>query len=94
MASFPRRPSAAGETNRDVEFWKRMTEEADRRRRLRTPVHLEARIMEALPRTAPQIITPWWRREFVVTPTVAVSTMVGVMVATAVVTALLFQAVR
>lgn len=80
-----------GETGRDVEFWKRMTEEADRRRRLRTPVHLESRIMEAIPQTAPQIITPWWRREFVVTPTVAVSTVVGVMVATAVVTALLFH---
>jgi hypothetical protein len=83
-----------GETSRDVEFWKRLTDEADRRRRLRTPVHLEARIMQALPQTAPQIITPWWRREFVVTPTAAVSTLVGVMVATAVITGLLFHAAQ
>ena len=72
-----------GEMSRDVEFWKRLNAEADRRRHLRTPVNLEARIMEALPHTAPQIITPFWRREFVITPVAALATAVALVVVAA-----------
>ena len=64
-------PEAAvrrGDTARDVEFWKRITAEAERRRHLRTPTHVQEAIMAALPLTAPTAITPWYRREFVVTP--------------------------
>ena len=57
------------EWSRDVDFWKRMNEDLERRRRMRTPAHVQGRIMEAIPQHAPQMITPWWRREFVVTPT-------------------------
>jgi hypothetical protein len=49
-------PEAAvrkGETARDVEFWNRLTDESERRRHLRTPAHVEAQIMAALPQTAP-----------------------------------------
>ena len=42
-----------GDTARDVEFWKNINVEVERRRRMQTPVYLEARIMEALPQTAP-----------------------------------------
>jgi hypothetical protein len=83
-----------GDTARDVEFWKQINVEADRRRRLRTPAYLEARIMEALPQTAPQVITPWWRREFVVTPTAAVGVAAGLVVLAAAVTAILMLMVR
>ena len=62
-----------GDTARDVEFWKSINTEVDRRRHARTPTYLEAQIMEALPQTAPQVITPWWRREFVITPASAVT---------------------
>jgi hypothetical protein len=81
-----------GDTARDVEFWKRLNDESERRRRMSTPVHLEARIMQALPQTAPAIITPWWSREFVVTPVAAVSTLAGVATLTAIATALVFAA--
>ena len=57
-----------GDTARDVEFWKNINVEVERRRRMQTPTYLEARIMDALPQTAPQVITPWFRREFVITP--------------------------
>src|SRR5438874_1075434 len=57
-----------GTTAHDVEFWKNINAEVDRRRRINTPTYLEAQIMSALPQTAPQLITPFWRREFVVTP--------------------------
>ena len=78
----------------DIEFWKRISAETDRRRRLRTPANLEARIMEALPQTAPQIITPWWHREFVITPTTAVTTAGALVAISAAITALIMAMVR
>jgi len=69
-------PEAAvrkGETARDVEFWRNVNDQMERARRLRTPEHVEAQIMAALPHHAPAVITPWWRREFVITPMTAVS---------------------
>jgi hypothetical protein len=44
--------------------------------------------MEALPQTAPQMITPWYRREFVMTPGTAVTSAVVLVAVTAAVTAL------
>jgi hypothetical protein len=73
-----------GEWSRDVDFWKRMNEDLERRRRMRTPAHVQARIMEAIPQHVPSLITPWWRREFVVTPSsalVAAATLLAVAVA-------------
>jgi hypothetical protein len=73
-----------GEWSRDVDFWKRMNEDLERRRRMRTPAHIQARIMEAIPQDAPSLITPWWRREFLVTPSsalVAAATLLAVAVA-------------
>ena len=69
-------PEAAvrkGDTSRDVEFWHTVNDQMERARRLRTPEHVEAQIMAALPHHAPAVITPWWRREFVITPMTAVS---------------------
>jgi len=80
-------PEAAvrkGDTARDVEFWRGMNEHMDRARRMRTPEYVEAQIMAALPHHAPAVITPWWRREFVVTPMTAVS-VAAALVAIAVV---------
>jgi hypothetical protein len=69
-------PEAAvrkGNTARDVEFWHNVNDQMERARRMRTPEHVEAQIMAALPHHAPALITPWWRREFVITPLAAVS---------------------
>jgi hypothetical protein len=88
-------PEAAvrkGDTARDVEFWNRLTLEVDKRRHLRTPAHLQARIMEALPHTVPQVITPWWRREFVVTPVGALVAGATLVAAAALATAVFLQA--
>jgi hypothetical protein len=85
-------PEAAvrrGETAKDVEFWKMVGQETSRMRRVRTPPHVEALIMDALPQTAPQPITPWYRRELVVTPGVALGAAAALVVLTAAVTALL-----
>jgi hypothetical protein len=79
------------DAGRDVEFWKRLDEDLAARRRLRTPAHLHAQIMNALPMHAPTLITPWWRREFVVTPTSAVVVGATLIAAAAAVTALVFR---
>ena len=78
-----------GETAKDVEFWRMIGAEAEKRRNSRMPLDLESRIMEALPHTLPVEITPWFRREFVVTPQKAVAIGAGIAVATAAATALL-----
>ncbi len=79
-------PEAAvrqGDTARDVEFWRGITDQVERRRHLRTPEYVEAQIMSALPHHAPQMITPWFRREFVITPFTAVA-VAGAIIAVAV----------
>src|SRR5262245_29484192 len=68
-----------GETARDVEFWKNINVEVERRRRTHTPPYLEARIMESLPQTAPALINPWYKREFVITPAAAVIAAAGLV---------------
>lgn len=73
----------------DVEFWKQIGAEAERRRHARMPLALESKIMEALPHTLPVEITPWFRREFVVTPGAAVTIGAALVTVTAAATALL-----
>ena len=75
-------PEAAvrtGDTARDVEFWRGVTSRMEQSRRLRTPEHVEAQIMAALPHHPPQLISPWWKREFVITPVAAVSVGAALM---------------
>ena len=83
-----------GDTARDVEFWKNINVEVERRRRTHTPTYLEAQIMDALPQTAPAVITKWWQREYVVTPRKAIGTATVLVVAAAAVTAALMAASR
>jgi hypothetical protein len=79
------------ESNREVDFWKRLDEDLAARRRLRTPAHLQAQIMNALPMHAPTLITPWWRRELVVTPSSAIIVATTLVVMAAAATALVFR---
>src|SRR5215475_11752781 len=83
-----------GETGRDVEFWKHINGEVERRRRMMTPTYLEAQIMSALPQSAPKLITPWYRREFVITPARAVGAATGLVAVAAALTALIMAALR
>lgn len=83
-----------GDTARDVEFWKNMNVEVERRRRMMTPTYLEARIMSALPQSAPHVITPWYRREFVITPARAVTGAAALIVIAAAATAIAMLVMR
>jgi hypothetical protein len=79
-----------GETARDVDFWRNLSGQMEQRRRMQTPAHIEAQIMAALPHHAPAaVITPWHRREFVITPVAAVSTVAAIVAITALITAVL-----
>ena len=85
-------PEAAvrgGDTARDVEFWRSVTRRMEQSRNLRTPPHVEAQIMAALPHHAPQLLSPWWRREYVVTPVAAVSVGAALMALAAAATVLI-----
>ena len=87
----PERDARRGDWSRDVEFWKKLDDDLARRRRMRTPAHLQAQIMNAIPQHAPQLITPWWKREFVVTPSSAVVAVVALMAASVAATALVLR---
>ena len=87
----PERDARVGEWSRDVDFWKRLDDDLASRRRMRTPIGLQARIMEAIPQHPPVVITPWWKREFVVTPTGALMAAAALMAGTAALTSLLLR---
>jgi hypothetical protein len=70
-----------------VDFWNRIGAEMSARREVKTPTHVAAQIMAALPATTPHLITPWYRREMVVTPGKAVAIGTAIAAAAAAVTA-------
>jgi hypothetical protein len=91
---LPEAAVSKGDTAKDVEFWRMIGQETEQMRRVRTPAHVEALIMEALPQTPPQLITPWYRREFVLTPGIVLASAVALVALTAAVTALLLGVAR
>ena len=83
---LPEAAARKGNSAKDVEFWRNLSDQMERTRRLRTPEHVEAQIMAALPHHAPTVITPWFQREFVVTPAAAVAVTAAVAALTALIT--------
>jgi hypothetical protein len=82
------------EWSRDVEFWKRLDEDLVARRRMKTPAHLQAQIMNALPMQTPQLLTPWWRRELVVTPSGAIIAAATLVIVAAAATVMVLRLPR
>ena len=67
-----------GEQARSLEFWRRMEEESDRRRRVVTPPYVADRIMALLPQTASATaIAPWWKKDMNLSPAAVVALAVG-----------------
>ncbi len=69
-----------GDMVRDVEFWHRVNKETELRRSTRSPVHLEAAIMRALPDAMPALSEPWWRKSVAVTPATLAAAGAGLVV--------------
>lgn len=74
-----------------VDFWKGLDADLVGQRHLRAPVDIEMRIMAAIPLHVPQVITPWWRRELVVTPSSALLAALAMMAIAAGATALILR---
>jgi hypothetical protein len=67
-----------GDQARSLEFWRRMEEESDRRRRVATPPYLADRIMAALPQaSSATAIAPWWKKDMNLSPMAVVALAVG-----------------
>ncbi|MGQ0643772.1 MAG: hypothetical protein ACT4P6_23735 [Gemmatimonadaceae bacterium] len=80
-----------GESAREVEFWRRIGEETDRRRRMATPAHLSAKIMAALPTVeAPKATTTSWR-DARLSPGVMLAAAAGLLALGALVASFLIQ---
>lgn len=60
---MPEPTNLRGDAARSVDFWRRIGEETDRRRRMVTPAHLPERIMASLPPVVPHGSTTAWHRK-------------------------------
>ena len=67
------------DTARQVDLWRRIEEESERRRRMVTPAHVKAQIMAALPTDAPQMALPWWKKSIQVSPVIALAAAAGLV---------------
>jgi hypothetical protein len=72
---LPEPTGLRGDAARSVEFWRRLGEETDRRRRMMTPAHLPEKILASLPPLASpqQQVAPWYRKEMKLNPMAAVA---------------------
>ena len=85
--------AARVEAPRDVDFWQKLGAETAVRRQVRTPAHVQAQIMAAMPQSAPTMITPWWRREFVVQPGTAIAAASGLILLGAAISAVVLRTI-
>jgi hypothetical protein len=67
------------DTARQVDLWRRIEEESERRRHLVTPAHVKAQIMAALPADVPQMALPWWKKSVQISPVVAIAAAAGLV---------------
>ena len=75
----PEPVSVNAESARQVDLWRRIEEESQRRRHLVTPAHVKAQIMAALPADLPQMALPWWKKSIHVSPVVAIAAAAGLV---------------
>lgn len=92
---LPESAVRTAESARDVDFWRKVTEETTRRRTVKTPAYLEAQIMAALPtdRTADGVQT-WWAREVTMTPATAAVAAASLLAVGAAATVAVLRAIR
>lgn len=65
---IPETAVAGADAARQIEFWKRVDRDLEKRRYLQTPADLTQKIMDALPATTPATATPWWSRPINMSP--------------------------
>lgn len=63
---------------RTMDFWRRMDEETERRRRVVTPEYVAARIMASLPDTASvTAVAPWYKKDVHMSPAAMIAMAIG-----------------
>ena len=75
----PEPVAVSADAARQVDLWRRIEEESERRRHLVTPAHVKAQIMAALPADVPQLALPWWKKSIQVSPVVALAAAAGLV---------------
>lgn len=72
---LPEPTGLRGDAARSVEFWRRLGEETDKRRRMMTPAGLPEKIMASLPplATPQQSVVPWYRKDVRLNPMMALA---------------------
>jgi hypothetical protein len=75
------------ESARHVDFWKRLDRDLESRRVMQTPVHLQQKIMDALPATTASTATEsaWWSRSIAMSPIAVAAAAAGLLALGAVV---------
>lgn len=92
---LPESAVRTAESARDVDFWRKVTEETERRRTMKTPAYLEAQIMAALPTdTTADGVQTWWSREVTMTPATAAVAAASLLAVGAAVTVAVLRAIR
>jgi hypothetical protein len=67
------------ESARQIDLWRRIEQDSERRRHMVTPAHVTAQIMAALPADVPQMALPWWKKPVQVSPVVAIAAAAGLV---------------
>ncbi len=92
---LPESAARTAESARDIDFWRKVTEETDRRRTMKTPAYLEAQIMAALPmQTTADGVQTWWARDVTMTPATAAVAAASLLAVGAVATVAVLRAIR
>lgn len=92
---LPESAVRTAESARDVDFWRKVTEETERRRTMKTPAYLEAQIMAALPtETTADGVQTWWAREVTMTPATAAVAAASLLAVGAAATVAVLRAIR
>ena len=92
---LPESAVRTAESARDVDFWRKVTAETDRRRTMKTPAYLEAQIMAALPtQTTADGVSTWWARDVTMTPATAAVAAASLLAVGAAATVAVLRAIR
>jgi hypothetical protein len=75
----PEPAAVNAESGRQIDLWRRIEQESERRRHLVTPAHVKAQIMAALPADVPHVALPWWKKSIHVSPFVALAAAAGLV---------------
>ena len=76
---IPESSVRGADAGRHIAFWKNLGGDLETRRQTRAPVDLTARIMAALPTSAPEAAVPWWHRSIEMNPLAAAAAAAGLL---------------